>query len=155
MYLFLFLFWLLLNGKVSLEICLFGVGIVAAVAVLAYLLFGYTPKRDILFLRRIPAFMLYVFVLIWEVLKANFRVIGIIWNTKKNLKQSLVIVDPGLKTGFARFVLANSITLTPGTITVKADGRKFVVHCLDRDMIAGIEDGLLCKILRKMEKMEG
>ena len=151
MYLLLFLFWLVLNGKVTVEICLFGVGITAALGGLAYLLFGYSPKKDIRFLSKVPVFLVYVCVLVWEILKANIAVIGIIWNPKRKLKQSLVVVDTGLKTGFARFVLANSITLTPGTITVKADGSRFVVHCLSREMIEGIEDGLLCRLLKKME----
>ena len=152
MYLFLFLLWLLLNGKITAEICLFGVGITAVIGGLAYLLFGYTPNKDIRLLSKVPLFMLYVFVLIWEILKANVAVIGIIWNPKREIKQSLVIVETGLKTGFARFVMANSITLTPGTITVKSDGSRFIVHCLSREMIEGIESGLLCRLLRKMEE---
>lgn len=152
MYLLLFILWLILNGKITVEICLFGAGITAALGGLAYFLFGYTPKKDIRYLSKVPFFMWYICVLTWEILKANIAVIGIIWNSKRTVKQSLVVVETGLKTGFARFVMANSITLTPGTITVKAEGSKFVVHCLNREMIEGIEDGRLCRLLKKIEE---
>lgn len=151
MYLLLFGLWLVLNGAVTVEICLFGAAITAALGVLAYAFFGYTPRRDIAFLRRLPLFLAYVPVLIWEIIRANVTVMRIILNRKREVRQSLVVIESGLKTRFARFVLANSITLTPGTITVRAEGSRFTVHCLSREMIEGIEDGTLCRLLKRME----
>ena len=63
----------------------------------------------------------------------------------------LVTVRVPLRTEFARFMLANSITLTPGTITVDADSDRFTVHCLHGRLIEGISDSTFVHLLQKME----
>lgn len=151
MYLLIFGLWLALNGAVTWEILIIGAAITAALGFFMYALFGYTPKKDLRYLRRVPLFLAYLAVLLCEMIRANLRVIRCILFKKVRLRQSLVIFQTDLKTRFGRFVLANSITLTPGTITVRVEGSRFTVHCLDRDMIAGIHDGTLMKLLRKME----
>ncbi|MBQ8547563.1 MAG: Na+/H+ antiporter subunit E, partial [Lachnospiraceae bacterium] len=60
-----------------------------------------------------------------------------------------------LKTDLARTVLANSITLTPGTITVELTEDEFKVHCLDKEMAEGIEDSVFVRLLLKMERTAG
>ncbi len=151
MYLLLFCLWLILNGSVTWETVLFGLAVTAALGVLAWALFGYTPKKDLRFLKRVPLFLLYIPVLVFEIARANLAVIRIILSPKRKKSSSLVVFNADLKTRFGRFVLANSITLTPGTITVRVEGSRFTVHCLCREMIEGIEDGLLMKLLKKME----
>lgn len=151
MYLLLFCLWLMLNGSVTWETVLFGLAVTAALGALARALFDYTPKKDLRFLRRVPLFLLYVPVLLFEILRANLAVIRIILRPKRKKASSLVVFDADLRTRFGRFVLANSITLTPGTITVRVEGNRFTVHCLSREMIEGIENGLLMKLLRRME----
>ena len=59
--------------------------------------------------------------------------------------------DVDIQSEFLRFVLANSITLTPGTITVDVDDNHFCVHALDYTLAEGIEDSVFIKLLRKME----
>lgn len=151
MYLLLFALWLILNGNVTVEICLFGVLIVSALALLAYALFGYTPKKDLRVLRRVPLFLIYLPVLLFEIIRANFRVLGMILRPKMDARPALVVVETGLRSRAAQYVMANSITLTPGTITVRTAGGRMTVHCLRRDMIEGIENGTLCRLLRRME----
>ena len=151
MYLLLYIFWIILNGKITLEICLIGVAATALIGLLMRVLFGYTLALDLRILKKVPLFICYIFVLIWEIIRANVTVMRIILNRKREVRQSLVVIESGLKTRFARFVLANSITLTPGTITVRAEGSRFTVHCLSREMIEGIEDGTLCRLLKRME----
>ena len=151
MYLLFFGLWLLLNGNVTLEICLFGIGVAAALGILAYALFGYTPRKDLQFLRRVPLFLVYLPVLLFEILKANFAVIGLVLNKDLPADPSIVTVDTGLKSSFAQYMMANSITLTPGTITVRTKGGRMTVHCLKPDLIAGVQNGVLCRLLRKME----
>ncbi len=151
MYLFIFALWLALNGAVTAEIILFGLAVTAGVGILAYILFKYTPKRDIALLRRVFLLLGYFPVLIFEIIKANLQVVQIILNRKRTITPALVIVETGLKSRFARFIMANSITLTPGTITVRTNESRFTVHCLSKEMSDGIADGILCRLLRKME----
>ena len=56
-----------------------------------------------------------------------------------------------LKTEFARFILANSITLTPGTITVLSEGNTLTVHCLRRELLGDLSESVFVRLLRKME----
>ena len=60
-----------------------------------------------------------------------------------------------LRTRVARVLLANSITLTPGTITVTLEGDELTVHCLDKTLAEGLSDGIFVRELEKLERMEG
>ncbi len=53
MYFIIFALWLVLNGSVTVEIILFGLAVMAGVGIVAYALFGYTPKKDLSCLRRL------------------------------------------------------------------------------------------------------
>ena len=57
-----------------------------------------------------------------------------------------------MKSKFLQVVLANSITLTPGTITVDIEGDEFDVYCLDLTMADGIEDSIFVRELVKAEE---
>ncbi len=67
------------------------------------------------------------------------------------VEPQLVHFTSGLKSEFARVVLANSITLTPGTITVSLEGNEFYVHCLDKEFAEGLENSIFEELLKKME----
>lgn len=151
MYLLLFVLWLVLNSKVTLEISLFGLVITAALGLLCYVLFGYTPKKELRLYKKTPLFLAYIAVLVWEILKANFTVLGIIFNRKKKVSPALITFSVDLKTDFARYMLANSITLTPGTITVDVDGNRITAHCLDEKMLDGAETSIFVRLLQKLE----
>ncbi len=151
MYLLLLCFWLILNGRLTAEVILLGLLVTAGVGGLAYVLFGYTPRREWRIDRKIPIFVLYVFVLLWEILKANWAMIGFIVNEKRTIAPTLVTFTTGLHTGFGRFILANSITLTPGTITIRMDGDRLTVHCLKRSMLDTSPDSVFERWIRKLE----
>jgi multicomponent Na+:H+ antiporter subunit E len=60
-----------------------------------------------------------------------------------------------LKTDRARALLANSITLTPGTITVSLEDGEFTVHCLDRSMAEGLDSSRFVQLLLRLEEVSG
>jgi len=66
----------------------------------------------------------------------------------------LVRFSSGLREERHRVVLADSITLTPGTITCQLAGDDFVVHCLDKSLAEGLSDGIMVQRLREMERRE-
>ena len=66
MYIILFLFWLLLNGRLTWEIVFLGLAIVALMAVLEWKLFGYTPARELRLAQKAPILCAYVPVLFWR-----------------------------------------------------------------------------------------
>ena len=59
-----------------------------------------------------------------------------------------------MKSRAARVALANSITLTPGTITVALEEDELIVHALDVDLVRGIDDSVFVHMLRKMEAID-
>ena len=151
MYLLLYCFWVILNGRLTAEVLLLGLGVIAGVGLLSWVLFGYTPRREWRIVRKLPLFIVYVFVLLWEILKANWAMIGVIVSAKSSIEPTLVTYHTGLKTGFGRFILANSITLTPGTITVRMDGDCLTVHCIKRSMLDTSPDGVFERWIRRLE----
>ena len=96
----------------------------------------------------------YILILIIEVLKANRQVLHFIMTPKYQVEPQIVHFTSNLKTETARVILANSITLTPGTITVALEGNEFAVHCLDKEFAEGIENSVFAELLEKMEAVE-
>lgn len=151
MLLLLYILWIILNGKITLEICLVGMAVVAIAGLIAAKLLDYSVKTELRLIRNVPLFVAYLAVLLWEIMKANFAVLRFIVNEKAHIEPALVSFDVELKSSFARYILANSITLTPGTITVITNGSRFTVHCLEEHMIDGIESGAFVRLLKRME----
>ena len=51
-------------------------------------------------------------------------------------------------------MLANSITLTPGTITVKLSDDEFSVHRLDKSLAVGLSESIFVKLLMRIERLK-
>lgn len=151
MYLLLFLFWLLLNGRLDAEVVGLGLVITALMTALEWALFGYRPADELRVLRKAPVVCAYAPVLLWEILKAGLVVSRDILFRRYVVTPALVTFRTDLKTGFGRFLLANSITLTPGTITVRVEEDLLTVHCLDKSMLDTSPDGTFQRWIRKME----
>ena len=81
-------------------------------------------------------------------------VFHMILTQREHMEPVLVTFRTNLKTETARVILANSITLTPGTITVSIDEDELVVHCLDKSLAEGIEDPVFEQRLKEFERKE-
>lgn len=147
-----FIAWIVFNGRVTTEIVLFG--IVIALALLAFVckFMDYSLGQERRFYRKLPKFLGYVFVLVKEIVSANLTVCRMILTRKEVMEPVIVRIRTDLKTETARVILANSITLTPGTITVSMTERELLVHCLDKSLSEGMEDSVFVKLLRELEK---
>lgn len=152
MYLIFFALWIIFNGKVTLEIVLFGLAIAAALDFFIIKFMDYNPRTTLRAIKLMPQILRYLWVLILEIFKANVQTMKLVYSAKMEVEPVLVTFHTGLKTDTARVALANSITLTPGTITVTLEGDEFLVHCLDRDFADGIENSVFERLLRKMEE---
>lgn len=153
MYLIFFLLWIVFNGKITMEIILIGLIISAAMYAFMCRFMDYGIKKDILFIKMLPLLFKYVAVLIWEIGKANLATIKLIISSRYIIEPVIVHFQTDLKTKAARVILANSITLTPGTITVSLEEDKLVVHCLDKDFSEGLNNSIFVRLLHKMEEM--
>jgi multicomponent Na+:H+ antiporter subunit E len=146
------LFWIVLNGKVTGEIIALGIVISLLVFLFACRYLGYSVKKDLRFLRKFPVLLWYLGNLILEVMKATFNVMKFVFSFKYEVEPVLIHFSVDFRTNIGRVMMANYITLTPGTITVDVDGNDFTVHCLDKDFSQGIDECLMVKIIKKMEE---
>lgn len=154
MFFLLLAVWIILNGKVTVEICAFGVLISSALFYFMCRFMDYSLRRELLLFRLTPLFVQYFWVLVKEIVKANVCVLKIILSPQLVPEPAFVYFDTDFKTGMAKVVLANSITLTPGTITVSVENNRFCVHCLDRELAEGMEDSVFVELLKEMEARE-
>ena len=146
--------WIIFNGAFSWEILAFGIVIAAVMYLFACLCMGYSVQKDFRLCRCFPYFLRYIGILFIEIIKANFSAMRLIFSQREEIQPVLVKFHVhSLRSKVARVILANSITLTPGTITVSVDGDLFTVHALDKDFADGIEDSVFVRLLEKAERM--
>ena len=90
--------------------------------------------------------------LLWEIAKANWDVARIILKPSLPIKPRLMRIRASQKTDLAKVIYANSITLTPGTITLDVRDDKFLVHALSDEAAASLDTG---EMDRRVSAMEG
>ena len=152
MYFLLLLLWMIFNGRVTLEVFLFGVVICGWLYWFISKYMGYNYKNEIRYAKKIPLYLKYAVVLVWEIIKANIDVIRIILSPKMEIEPAIVTFHTDLESDAAQVVLANSITLTPGTYTANLENGDYVVQALDKSKFGeGLDDSVFVKQLRKLE----
>jgi multicomponent Na+:H+ antiporter subunit E len=152
MYFLYFLLWVIFNGAVTLEICLFGIVIAAAIFAFTCKFMDYSIEKEKKLLRNSVKFVRYAGVLVIEIVKANLAVVHMILSEKEEQQPALVHFHSNMKTDVGKTLLANAITLTPGTITVSLDDTEYTVHCLDESLAMGIDDTVFVKLISEMEE---
>lgn len=84
--------------------------------------------------------MAYLGWLLWQIVLANLHLLKLAFGSASLRQPQIVRYKTELKTDFEKFLLANSITLTPGTVTIKILGDTFYIHAIS-DFAAGGLDG--------------
>lgn len=102
-------------------------------------------------MQRIYKFFLFALCLFGQVILAGLQAARIVFSPKLQLQPALVTFNPGLKSDFLKMVLANSISLAPGTLTVSVEG-EFTVHALNLSAAQKIVQWPLLSLLRGMEE---
>ena len=157
MLILLYALWILLNGRFTLdagmlEICITGIPVAALAYIIAWRFLGITPERELRFWKKLPLLVLYVLVLVKEIVIASINMSRVILSRKEKAAPAIIRAKIPLKSEFCRVILANSITLTPGTITADFEDDVFVIHCINADLAEGIEECRFVKILERLEK---
>lgn len=145
----LFGFWLLLNGTFTTPI------IVTGLIVSLIIPMFFCARCDVFADMRLTpkAFLytfIYLFVFAFELVKANLDVTRRVISPKLPINPGIVKVKTKLKSKMARMILANSITLTPGTFTLAIEKKYLYIHWIDvqdKDVEAATKD-----IVQKFEK---
>lgn len=150
MFLFFFLIWVILNGRLTAEIAVFGLVFAGVITLFAVKALGYSMAKGRLIFRNLPLILHYIGVLIAEIVKASIAVIRVIWSGRKP-DPVLVEFHSGLPSDFQNVLLANSITLTPGTYTLEQQGDHFLVHSLVPEYAEGMAESSFVQLLRKLK----
>ncbi len=122
--------WLLLTGTLKTDELLVG-GF--SLVLLAVLFYGYSDLyRGIKITPRIVLYYpLYFLVFMKELIKANIDVALRVVNPALPINPGIVAVKTNLKSPLSKLILANSITLTPGTLTVDVTDDTLFIHWID------------------------
>jgi multicomponent Na+:H+ antiporter subunit E len=132
-------FWLINSGHYTPLMFFFMVVSVVFVATLCRRLDvvdGESQPLNLTF--SIPGYWLW---LIKEVVVSNIAVAGNVWGGVDSISPRLITVTAHQKTDLGKVIYANSITLTPGTVSVDLEGDQITVHALTRDSAAGLLSG--------------
>jgi len=121
------IFWLLLTFRFTVPNLI--VGSIASVICSAIFTRSYFDNvYKFLEPHRYFWFLIYLFIFIWECIKANLDVAYRVLHPAMPIRPGIVKVKTTLKSDFAKMLLANSITMTPGTITVDIIGDDMYIH---------------------------
>lgn len=153
--LILFGLWLLLGGLSRDEVL---TGSIVAVLVSLIFLPRMTLLSDIRFSPKSLLFMpVYLIVFLIELIKSTIDVARRVVSPSLPINPGIVKVKTRLKSPLGRIVLANSITLTPGTMTVETDGEDFYIHWIDirTDDIDSATKAIVSKFERYLEVIFG
>ena len=154
MYVLFFLAWIIFNGNITLEILMFDIVISTAMFVFMCKFMDYSVKKELNVYKKSIWFLAYVVLLIREIVKANLAIIPRILTIEEEMDPIIVKFKTNLKSDFTRMLLANSITLTPGTITVSLEDDEYTIHCLDTSLAEGLENSDFEKALMKLDEEE-
>ena len=146
----LFAFWLLLSGY--FEPFLIAMGLASAIAVTLFARRMRVADRE-----GHPIYLILPALLYWpwlakEIAASAWTVCRIILDPKLPISPNLVRFKPSQRSIVGLVTHANSITLTPGTITVEAEGGEFLVHGLTKTSAAGCVDS---EMDRRVSHFEG
>ena len=156
-FLLLFVFWLLLSGQVDMsdsgDFYLLSCGILASAFVTYIALRGKILDEEghpiHLAFRMIP----YLPWLLWEIVLANLDVAYRVWHPGQMISPRIIRVPFCTQTDLGTVIYANSITLTPGTVTVSVEERsnELLVHALSEKAAMGLLSGEMHQRIKKVE----
>jgi multicomponent Na+:H+ antiporter subunit E len=143
--------WLLLSGYYTgllLSLGFLSVFFVTMISLRMGLLPYDQPETFFRFIKYIP----YGFWLVIEILKSNIDVCKRILNPRLPISPRWVTIKSSQTSEFGEIVYANSITLTPGTISIDVNDNNIDVHALSESGVDGLETGEMDKRVSQAEK---
>ncbi|MDO8418755.1 MAG: Na+/H+ antiporter subunit E [Rubrivivax sp.] len=148
-FLSLYAFWLLLSGYFTPFLMTAGAACALAVVWFSHRMQVLDPEG--LPVEQFPRSVPYWGWLLVEIVKSGWDVSRIIVDPRLPISPTMVRFKPSQQTAVGLVTHANSITLTPGTITVEADAGEFLVHALTRAGASGVVTGEMDARVRAIE----
>lgn len=148
----LYVFWLLLSGSWNNSLLLtLGAVSTALVAYMAWKIERQHPSPNLYKVRwSLPVYWIW---LIGEIIKANLDVLKRIWLPKRYpISPTIASLPMSQQTALGRTIYANSITLTPGTVSMDVSGNQVLVHAISSEAIADLRKGDMDRRVSALER---
>jgi len=147
----LFLFWVAVSGSLLWPQLVVGLAAAAFVTYFNRNLLITIQDRPPISFKVIVWLVGYFFKLLLDIVKANFQVAWLVLHPKMPIEPNLVELEVDIDKVASRVLLANSITLTPGTLTILSDEKKYLVHALTTGSGEALRRWPIIERLRQME----
>lgn len=144
-------FWLLISASADWEHLVVGAVFCLILTVFWSNLVVSTETKTRLNIKQSILLVKYFLSLAVEIVVANIHVAMIVLNPRLPISPGLVIMRCDLEHSLLRVLFVNSITLTPGTITVELEDNLLIVHALTENAAHGVEDWSLNRRLMELE----
>ena len=146
------IFWILLSGEFTVILLTSAVSASLLVAFMSSDLFMGKGVDVGLGFRRLIRFIRYLPWLLWQIVKANIDVAHRALHPKMSIDPCLIKFKTDLKTELGITCLSNSITLTPGTVTLSANSKgEYIVHALSKEHADDLLSGKMQKWVKWIE----
>lgn len=150
MFIGLLVLWLVFAGSITVSNLVLGTLISGLITLFCHFFMGYSSKAFLASLKKLGGMLHYLGVLLVEIIKANIAVLRLVYR-RELPKPHMVRFKTGLKSDAMKVLVANSITLTPGTYTVVLEDDNYAVHALDVSFNDGMEDNVFFQMAGKLE----
>ena len=146
----IFIFWFLLSGMTNLLMIMLGL-------FSSFLVVWIINKMDLIDHEvsfhnfNIGKLIIYFFWLLREIIVSNLKVCLYIVTPNKKINPEIIKIKSSQNSEFANVLYANSITLTPGTVTINVDKNDFTVHTLDTQFKELLETNIMDKKILSTE----
>jgi multicomponent Na+:H+ antiporter subunit E len=97
---------------------------------------------------RLPGYLLW---LLWEIIKSNIDVVKRIWQPVPEISPTIFTVKASQKTDICKVLYANSIIMTPGTVTLDIKDDVFEVHALTQEIAEAVKQGEMDRRVSALE----
>ena len=143
------LFWLANSGHYTALLLSFGIGSIALAVYVAHRMDVIDHEAQPLHLTtKIPGYILW---LTKEIVLSNLQVVKYIWLGNNSISPTFATITVSQQSDMGKVIYANSITLTPGTVTVEMEGDKFLVHSLLEPSIEDLKAGEMDRRVSELE----
>ena len=147
-----FLFWIILNSRLTVEVVAIGVFVSAIMTLFTYRLIGLRFKEELKIWAKAGHLFFYLIALLLEIVKANLQMIKIILSPTLQIQPQILYFNSPVKLNFSKIVMTYSIMLTPGTVIFELRGDRFGIHAIDPAMGMGINNSKLVQRLKRIEE---
>ena len=148
--LIMFVFWIFLSGEFSFILLLSGIISSLLVSYISHDLLIGNGDMKLGFIRTIR-FIRFLPWLLWQIVLANIDLALRTLHPKMPINPILINIKNNLKTDLGMVILANSITLTPGTVTIDVNENEFLVHVISEKAAQSLISGEMQARVKKIE----